>query len=439
MYADSNSLSRKCSVAMLLIFLLPYVAGCGPSATQPPTGTPTNLPAELPTAAATETPVPSLTSVPTQTPFIPKATIKIVAHLPLSGEQSDAGTDLQQAAGMAVQELADPLNNLGYQVNLVSYDDQMSIDVAVANAKEIIADPQVLCGVGHYASYVMVQASELYHKAGLAFVSPSNTSTTVTDRGYLEVNRLVGREDVHGIAAAQFVKSHGFSSVYVIQSPWNPGQKNADYFKREADRIGINVVGMLTTAVSDDFSSIVVRVMNLKPDLVYFAGLAGQAGPFFRQARAAGYAGTFFTIDGNPALAELAGPLLTDGGGTYYVDTSAPIEAFPGAAPFAKDFNNRYGTVPRPFAAQAYDATGVCLKAIEETVKAKGGELPTRREVAEAIRALVDYPGITGTYNFNKRGDPTLASYFVYKVTTVDSARWPQNELVATLQIAPPQ
>ena len=45
------------------------------------------------------------------------------------------------------------------------------------------------------------------------------------------------------------------------------------------------------------------------------------------------------------------------------------------------------------------------MKAIEEASKAKGGDLPTRAEVAQAIRALKDYKGITGTYNFNKNGD----------------------------------
>jgi branched-chain amino acid transport system substrate-binding protein len=201
----------------------------------------------------------------------------------------------------------------------------------------------------------------------------------------------------------------------------------------------VKVVGMLTTEVSDNFSSIVTRVMNLKPDVVYFASLAGQAGPFFRQARAAGYTGAFLTIDSSPALAEQAGPLLTEGGGAYYIDTIAPVEAFPGTTQFVKDFDNRYGSAPHLFSGQAYDAAGICLKAIEEASKATGGELPTRAEVAKAIRALVDYNGITGTYNFNKKGDPTVAKYFVFKVTAADAASWTQNPVIATFEIAPPK
>ncbi len=330
------------------------------------------------------------------------------------------------------------LNALGYQVELVAYDDKMEIKTAVANAKEIVADPQVMCGVGHYASSIMIQASEMYHAAGLAFVSPSNTSTTVTDRGYLEVNRVIGRNDAQGMAAAQFAKAQGLDRVYVIHSSWDPGAKNADYFKREADRIGLKVVGILTTDVSDNFEAIVARIMNVNPDLVYFASMAGQAGPFFRQSRAAGYMGTFLTIDDTPALVDLAGPLLIEGGGAYYTGTAAPAGNYPGAINFARDFENRYGAAPHMYAAQAYDAAGICMKAIEAASIAKAGGLPTREEVAKAIRALVDYQGITGTYNFDKKGDPILVPYFVYKVISADPSNWPENPVFATFEIAPP-
>ncbi len=438
MFIRSIPQYRRYAVTILLFCSLLSAGACSPAdvAARPE---PPAAPASEAAAAATEIPLPSPTPLPTATPFVPKATIKIAAHFPLSGEYEATGTDLLRATNLAVQELAGPLNELGYAVEVVPYDDKMDISAAVANARELVADPQILCGVGHYASSVMIQASEVYHKAGLAFISPSNTNPTVTNGDYLEVNRMVGRDDVQGTVGAQFAKAQGFSTIYVIQASADVFKRNGEAFKREADRIGLKVVGILTTDVSDNFSNIVTRVINLKPDAAYFAGTVGQAGPFFREMRAAGYAGALIVMDTNPALAELGGPLLTDGGGTYYTDVIGPASVYAGGADFVKDFDNRYGTSPQPFAAQAYDAAGICLKGIEEAAKANGGELPTRAEVAKAIRALVDYAGITGTYNFNKRGDPTTARYFVYKVVVADSASWAQNQLVATLEAAPPQ
>ena len=90
------------------------------------------------------------------------------------------------------------------------------------------------------------------------------------------------------------------------------------------------------------------------------------------------------------------------------------------------------------FAAQAYDAAGTCVKAIEEASKADGGEIPTRAEVARAIRALNGYQGLTGTYNFNRQGDPDPVQYYVNQVTTMDVEQWDQNPVVASIDITPP-
>jgi len=436
-----KNIQCKPTVSFLLIVLTFIVTGCGEGLVSTAVSSATIAQPTAPaTEPPTETPVPTHTLIPTETPtpFIPIATIKIVVHVPLSGDFSNFGIDIARAAEFAVEQLSGPLNELGYKIELISYDDRMEIATAVENANEIVADSEILCGVGHLASRIMIQASEIYHKAGLAFVSPSNTDPTVTDRGYLEVNRVVGRDDGNGIVGAQFAKDTGITSVYIITSSWELGRKNAENFKREADRIGLKVVGMLNTDVADDFEGVVKRVMNAGPDMVYFASNVGQAGPFFRQARAAGYMGTFMGMESNSSVVDLAGPLLIEGGGMYYVDTVAPASNYLDAGKFFQDFDTYYGT-PQAFAAQAYDATGICMKAIEEASRARGGEIPTRGEVANAIRALQGYKGITGTYNFNKNGDPDPAQYVIFQVVSPDINDWGQNTMVATYEISPPK
>jgi branched-chain amino acid transport system substrate-binding protein len=432
----SNFKFRWLIVVLLPILLIVYLTGCAPTATQKLVPeSPTTI--VVPSATPTQTPIPTITStpVPTQTLFVPKATIKIVVHVPLSGDQSIFGTDILRAAEMAVQDLVLPLSEMGYIIELISYDDQANIDVGVTNAKEIIADPEILCGVGHFNSRVMIQASEIYHKEKLAFISPSNTNPTVTDRGYLEVNRVVGRDDAQGTAGAQFAKAENFTSVYMITQDSDTSRKISENFKREADRIGVKVNGMLTFNSIESFDGIIKRMMNINPDLVYLSGTVDQVGPFIRKARAAGYTGTFLGIDASPALVDLAGPLLIENGGMYYTSTSAPANYYPDAAKFVEAFDNSYGTFPQPYAVQAYDATGICLKAIEEASKTKGGELPTRLEVATAIRGLVDYKGVTGIFNFNQKGDPMLMDYYVFKVASVDTSKWDQNPLVAAFTV----
>jgi len=436
-------------ISILLITLMVGVAGCAPSTREIPVAPssslspPTSTLTAIPTGPPTETSIPTATPIPmpTTTPFVPKATIRIVSHSPLSGNYSNFGTDIMHAAELAIQQLAGPLIEMGYRIELVPYDDKSNIESAVANANEIIADPGVLCGVGHFTSSITISASEIYHKAGLPFVSPSSMAAAVTDRGYLEVNRTVGRTEGQGVAAAQFANAQGFKKVFIISQPWDYGKTIVYTFRNEAVRLEIKVAGNMATDRMEHFDAIIARVLATKPDVVYFAANADQAGTFFREARAAGYMGAFLGVNAmnTSSLLGLAGPLLVDGGGMYYTDMAAPASYYPAAAKFVEDFQNMYGNTPLTYAAQAFDAAGICLKAIEEASNAKGGDLPTRAEVAKAIRALEDYGGITGTYNFNKRGDPTLADYFVYKVVSVDPNKWDQNPVVASFKAPPPK
>lgn len=111
--------------------------------------------------------------------------IKIATQSPLSGGQSAIGVDIKNGAELAIEQLSASLKGMGFTVQLAPYDDQANPDTGVAYAKQIVADPAVLCVVGHYNSGVQIPSSEVYHTAGLANVSPANTNPKVTDRSFL--------------------------------------------------------------------------------------------------------------------------------------------------------------------------------------------------------------------------------------------------------------
>jgi branched-chain amino acid transport system substrate-binding protein len=426
------------SVLLLSLIIMIFAFGCGPVTTPTTIIIPIRTLTPSPIIQPTETQIP----ISTQTPFLPKALIKIVSQSPLTGDYAIFGKDILHGAELAVQQLRGPLMQQGYQVGLLSYDDRNTFGTALSNAKTIVADPEILCAVGPYDSNITTQTSDIYHQAGLAFVAPSNTDPIFTDRSYLEANRVIGRIDGQGVAGARFANDQGFSSVYIISQKDENAVKNGEYFRREADRIGIQVLGMFITDMTAQNMHIVLsRMMNVKPELVYITSTASQAIPFFEAARAAGYVGAFLGTQAlnNPPVINFADSSLVEGGGMYYTITSPPANYYPEAVKFIQDFNARYGDSPLVFAARAYDAAGICLKAIEEASKATGGEIPTRAQVANAIRALKDYQGITGTYTFNYRGDPSVVQYYVYKIVSVDAAHWDQNLIIATYAVSPPQ
>jgi branched-chain amino acid transport system substrate-binding protein len=368
-------------------------------------------------------------------------TIKVATQSPLSGGQSAIGVDIKNGAELALGQLKGPLEKMGFKVELAAYDDQANPDNGVANAKQIVSDPAILCVVGHYNSGVQIPSSEEYHAAGLANVSPANTNPKVTTRGYIEVSRIVGRDDVQGVVAAQFAKSKGMTSAYVIHDKTAYGQGIAEFFRSEAEKSGMSVPGFEGTEEKANFDAILGPLMAANPDVVFFGGIYDQASVLFKQAREKGYMGMLLSDDGydSPEAVNIGGPVLLEGGGLYYTTVAGPAKLYPGTAKFQTDFKAKYNADPKPFAAQGFDSMAICLKAIENAAKAAGNKAPAREAVAKAVRELKDFAGITGTINFNKLGDLTTAKYFVIQVISADPAKWNDNKIDQTLDIVPPQ
>jgi branched-chain amino acid transport system substrate-binding protein len=362
-------------------------------------------------------------------------TIKIATQSPLSGGQAALGEGIKLGAQLAIDNFKLPLERMGFKVVLVPYDDQAKPDVGVANAQNVIADMQILGVIGHLNSGVAIPSSEVYKNVDLVMISPANTNPTVTDRAYKNVNRVCGRDDVQGVVGSNFafdvLKA---KTVYIIHDKTTYGQGVAEFFRADALKKGMKVLAFEGTEEKSNFDPIITPLRAQNPDLVYFGGLYDQAAPFFKQAREKGVKAKFLGPDGMDSsdLTKIAGNAVV---GMYYTSVAGPVTVYPAAKQFADEYKKAYGKNPEPFSAQAYDATAILLKAIEAA--AQGGKTPTRAAVSAAVRN-VKYTGVTGSIEFNAKGDPKQALYFVLQVVSPDPAKWGENKEVKRLSIAPP-
>src|SRR5439155_18683336 len=169
-----------------------------------------------------------------------KRTIKIATHIPLSGGQAALGEGIKLGAQLAVEKFKGNLEKMGYKVALVPYDDHAKPDVGVANAKNIIADKDIVAIIGHLNSGVAIPSSEVYKEVGVVMISPANTNPVVTDRGYPNINRVCGRDDVQGVVGSEF--AHGsmkVKSAYIVHDKTQYGQSIAEFFKADAEKKGV--------------------------------------------------------------------------------------------------------------------------------------------------------------------------------------------------------
>ena len=100
-----------------------------------------------------------------------------------------------------------------------------------------------------------------------------------------------------------------------------------------------------------------------------------------------------------------------------------------------EEYKKKFGKNPEPYAAEAYDAAAIALKAVEAA--AKGGKTPSREAVAAEIRK-VKYNGITGDIEFDGKGDRKKSNYFVLEVASDNPEKWGENKIVKQLTIAAP-
>src|SRR5262247_163037 len=172
-----------------------------------------------------------------------KGPIKIATQSPLSGGQSALGEGIKLGTQLAVEKFKAPLEKAGFKVEVVPYDDQAKPDVGVSNAKNIIADKDIMVVIGHLNSGVAIPSSEVYKEASLAMISPANTNEKITDRGYPNVNRVCGRDDVQGPVGAEFAATTlKVKTVYIVHDKTTYGQGVAEAFRKDIEKKGVKVV-----------------------------------------------------------------------------------------------------------------------------------------------------------------------------------------------------
>src|ERR1700758_5057534 len=344
-----------------------------------------------------------------------KGTIKIATQSPLSGGQAALGEGIKLGTQLAIEKFKGPLEKAGFKVELVPFDDQAKPDVGVANAKNIIADKDIMVVIGHLNSGVAIPSSEVYKEVSLAMISPANTNEKITDRGYPNVNRVCGRDDVQGPVGARFAAQDlKLKSVYIIHDKTLYGQGVADQFRAEANKLGMKVLGYDGTEERANFAPIINPMKAKNPDLVYFGGIYHQGGLLLKQMREKGFKAAFMGPVGldSSEMVKITGAQVV---GSYYTTVAGPPDAYPETAAFAKKFKQRFGKDVESFGMYGYDAARVGLKAVENAIQANGGKKPSRAEVSAAVRKLKNFRGLTGSITFDNKGDPIKAKYFVLR------------------------
>lgn len=360
--------------------------------------------------------------------------VKIGTQAPQTGPQATLGRTILNSVELAVKQHG---SHLGFEFDVVNFDDGGVLEAALSKGSAIVGDDEILLVISHPDVRISIATADIYEKAQLATLSPANTHPLLTARGYKNVFRVVGRDDLQTVAAAMFAKNNlSAKTAYVLHERTPYGQLLATVFSNSAKSIGIAVLGVDTAEAKPEFAKALQAIEPRKPDLIFFSGSHTVAAILLQQLREFRITATVLGTDAldTPEFARVGGPAVV---GVYYTSPVGPASAYPAAGNFSADYRKTFGIPPERYAAQAYDATVIGIRAIESAIRAAGGVLPTRQAVNLELRKVRDFQGITGTLAFASNGDLARAMYFVFRAESADPARWNANRLVATFVVPP--
>jgi len=224
-------------------------------------------------------------------------TLVISSDLPLQGSAFDSNDSTNKAIELYLKSMGYKAGK--YTVSFKKYDNATaaagSWDAAkcAANAQAHVANKAEVAVMGTYNSgcaKIIVPVLNQDPKGPMLMVSDANTNPGLTKawnpgepdvyypNGVRNYARVCTTDDNQGSAAAQFAKSIGIKSVYVLNDTQTYGQGVAQAFTTEAKKLGLNVLSSGATgegwdAKQSDYTALFTKIKALNPDMVYVGGI----------------------------------------------------------------------------------------------------------------------------------------------------------------------
>lgn len=301
--------------------------------------------------------------------------LKVAILAPLSGPVPTFGVSTRDGALMAIDEWNAKGGVLGMKIVPIVEDSQCTPDPAVNAANKVIDQDGVKYIIGEVCSKASIPVSDIANSKGVIQVSPTSTNEllTVTEAGVVKdyIFRACFIDAFQGFVGAKFATEKlGAKTAFVMLDQANDYVKGlATEFTKHFESFGGTVVGTESyTATDTDFSVILSKIADAKPDVVYLPDYYNIVNLVAKQAKERGLTTPFMGGDGwdSSDLDTVASA------GGYFTNHYSPDDPRPEVVNFLKAYGEKYkdesgnAKVPDALAALAYDATNMLLQAIND-------------------------------------------------------------------------
>ena len=336
------------------------------------------------------------------------AEVRIGHVAPLTGGIAHLGKDNENGARLAIDEANEAKVQIGGQAvkfTLVAEDDQADPKVGATVAQKLM-DAKVAGVVGHLNSGTSIPASPIYNQAGVPVISGSATNPKLTEQGFKNQFRVVGRDDQQGPAIASYLATEKKPKlVAVIDDATAYGEGIANEVEKTLKAANVQVLPREKgTDKTTDWKAVLTKLRGRNPDAVFYGGMDATGGPLLKQGRELGIKAVFSFGDGacTDKMKELAGDAAEG-----LLCSQAGIPAQAASKRFLDAYKKKFNTDPILYAPFTYDAVNLLIEAMK-----KADSADPKKYLPELQK--ISFTGSTGTISFDDKGDRKDAEITIF-------------------------
>lgn len=334
---------------------------------------------------------------------------------PLSGSNAEAGTQSLNAVKLAVKQINEAGGLNGQRIKIISYDDEANPATSLSNMTKLCTTDNANAIVGSLMSSCVLGQIETINQYKVP-VFTGGTSPSLTAEGSKYIFRTTMNQDYALTDIMNAYQEMGIKTVALFTAQDEAQIASGDQFKAACEAQGIEVLGWEYCVDGDtDYTAQCTRLLNMEPEVIFFATPSQPQPLFVKQMRDMGYKGTIWNKESFQQNGiEIAGST------SDYVCFSWPCVSYTDendASGIMKDFltayKAEYGSLPTSDCAyRGYDAVLV-LKAACELAGSND-----RQAIADAIAKIDDLDALGGKMNFTinpGEGYQQGQLYYVYE------------------------
>ena len=324
-------------------------------------------------------------------------TFKLGSIGPLTGDAAIYGQAVVNGAQLAVDEINASDSKIKFEFK--GEDDEADGEKST-NAYNKLMDWGMQVLVGPTTTGASMAVADVCNSERTFMITPSASAVDVT-AGKDNVFQVCFTDPNQGISSADYIAENmpdaKIAVLYRNDDAYSQGIH--DTFVKEATEKGMSVVyeGTFTNDTATDFSVQLAGAQTAGANLVFMPIYYQPASIILAQAKAMGYAPTFFGVDGMDGILTLDGFDTSLAEGVMLLTPFNADSSDERTQAFVQKYQEQYGEVPNQFAADAYD----CVYAYKQALEAAGAT--TDMDAATLCDLMIQqftsmtFDGLTGT------------------------------------------